>query len=196
MKALAISICVHGAILWILSLQAFNDYGISNGANSRMPPSRPIIVTIIAGESATQQLQSRASEKAVPVSPLELHPNTVETNTSSDGNPEDKSNIQYLPSGQLTRAPVPLEAIDLNATSIDEVAVVGRIELTILLDETGSVVEVSIPDDPNSRSIFANRVTARFKKARFAPGEINGVPVKSRLQITVVSEPQLEPARN
>lgn len=195
MKALVISLFAHAAILWMFSLQTFNDYGVANGAN-KTTSSHPMTVKIIAAKPASAPLQLEAKEESAPVTTLEPPMKVAESMSSADTLLERKRTENYVSPGRLTRPPVPLEEVDLNVAPIDEVAVAGSFELTLLIDETGQVVDVLMPDDSNGTSLYASRVTERFKKARFVPGEINGISVKSRLPITVVSEPQAEPVRN
>lgn len=94
----------------------------------------------------------------------------------------------YLHSGQLTRLPVPAEEINLNVPEIEESPVIGLVDLTILIEANGDVSHViSFPQNDGLRR-FAQQVADIFQRARFTPGEINGQPVRSQLQITVVSE--------
>lgn len=94
----------------------------------------------------------------------------------------------YLPAGGLTRLPAPLSEIDLNLPAINGIEVAGQIDLTILIDAKGMVADVISSVEAEHLRALSERVAARFKSARFIPGEINGIAVKSRLQITVVSE--------
>jgi hypothetical protein len=94
----------------------------------------------------------------------------------------------YLPPGRLTRPPAPREDIDLNADGVNEHALPGKMELTILVDASGAVDDVIISITTEEARPFAERIAQRFKMARFAPGEIDGKPVKSQLRIMVVSE--------
>lgn len=94
----------------------------------------------------------------------------------------------WLPSGRLTRLPVPLDPVDLDPAEMQPAGFSGRIELTLLVDRHGRVRDVlSNSRDPGARA-FADRVAGRFRAARFTPGEIDGVPVNALLKIAVVSE--------
>jgi hypothetical protein len=96
----------------------------------------------------------------------------------------------FFPATQLTRLPFPITEIDLNADNIDEVAVGGQIELSILIDEAGRVVDVSVREGGAESPVFAERVARRFFDSKFSPGEINGQRVRSQLLISVISEPR------
>lgn len=94
----------------------------------------------------------------------------------------------YMPSGRLTRAPHALTDIDLNADDISHTGFAGEVVLTLLIEPDGSVADVLVPTDDADAAAFAELVAARFRSARFSPGEIDGRPVRSELRIKVVSE--------
>lgn len=95
---------------------------------------------------------------------------------------------EYVLAGQLTRLPVPATEIDLNVPEIQERLINGSVNLTILIDATGIVSDVFPAVENDDLRYFAQQVANIFKLARFRPGEIDGRPVRSQLQITVVSE--------
>ena len=113
-------------------------------------------------------------------------PDRMQSSSGEDGS--DPDGLAFLPAIKLTRQPAPLVDIDLNAATADDVGIPEKIELALLIDETGRVVEVSILSERGRQSIFANHVAAAFRNARYRPGELNGVPAKSRLEITVITE--------
>ena len=102
--------------------------------------------------------------------------------------PEQIITSYYFQAGRLTRLPAPVSDIDLDVPDIHDMAFTGVTELTILIDERGTVIDVLTSMEPEGIPLFVDLVIARFKNARFIPGEINGKAVKSQLQITVVSE--------
>lgn len=67
-------------------------------------------------------------------------------------------------------------------------AVTGNITLTVFINADGTVADVISSIETENAREFADRVAARFKGARFSPGEINRKAVKSKLHITVVGE--------
>ncbi len=123
---------------------------------------------------------------ATPVAPIE--PREIRKPVKYVPEIADADANSYLTAGRLTRLPVPVADIDLNVAGINDIADVGKIEMTILVNEIGIVVDVIPAIELDSAHAFAERIAQRFKDARFIPGEINGKVVKSQLHITVVSE--------
>ena len=62
---------------------------------------------------------------------------------------------------------------------------VFKATLKIYIDEHGAVQQVDV-DEHSIPESLANAAIAAFKAARFAPGEVNGAPVKSTLSIEIV----------
>ena len=94
----------------------------------------------------------------------------------------------WMPSGRLTRLPVPLDPLDLDQSDAQTSGFHGRIELTLLVDRHGRVVQAFTDDRGPGAREFAERIAIRFRQARFTPGEVDGVAVNAMLKIAVVSE--------
>ncbi len=95
---------------------------------------------------------------------------------------------EYVPSGRLTSLPTPLTEIDLNISTINSLDFVGKMELTLLIGADGAVDEVITVGAAEEMGSFPDQVAARFKNALFKAGEIDGRSVRSRLQVTIISE--------
>lgn len=70
-----------------------------------------------------------------------------------------------------------------------------KAQVTILIDEQGRVEQVLLADDALPPEL-ANSAISAFKAARFTPGEVDGTPVRSSVQIEVEfdsDEMQLQP---
>ncbi len=102
---------------------------------------------------------------------------------------------EYVMAGRLTRLPVPMTDIDLNVVGINDSDVIGKVELTVLINSDGTVADVVPVVEMESASAFAERVAQRFRIARFMPGEVNGKAVNAQVRITVVSESFAETER-
>jgi len=153
-----------------------------------------LVARIIASKKMPMQGASGAHEKEAFIAAQPTTPKTNEEINSVKQVSEKQSFSGYFLPDRLTRLPTPLTDIDLNATEIDEVALEGEIELTLLIDADGTVTDILTSVDQDNARIFADRVAARFQNARYSPGEINGTAVRSQLRIKIVSEPRVEPA--
>jgi len=122
--------------------------------------------------------------RAIPELPMAVKA----TDSFARHGPETVSDRDYVIAGRLTRLPVPITDIDLNVAGINDSDVTGKVELTVLVDGAGAVVDVIPAIEMESARAFAERIAARFRIARFKPGEINGKAVNAQLRITVVSE--------
>jgi TonB family protein len=90
----------------------------------------------------------------------------------------------YLPRGELTVPPRPLDAIDVPFPE-DVVGLVDlKVRVTLFIGEDGQVRRVRI-DTPNVAEPFERAIRASFSAARFSPGELHEVPVRSQLRIEV-----------
>ena len=184
----------HLAGLWLLWQREPIEYGAARNIRSSGTSSSVLAVKVVASERKQKQVKSQSLEKEVLVTAQETAAETKEMGNPAKQVSENVSFQGYFPAGRLTRLPDPITDIDLNITSIDEVALEGEIELTILIDIDGIVVDVSTSVDQGSARVFADRVATCFRSTRFTPGEINGKAVRSQLKIKIVSEPSSQPA--
>lgn len=91
----------------------------------------------------------------------------------------------YYKSSELDVQPHPLAQVDLVYTPEQIIqGMRGWVKLLLLLDEAGRVrhVEVLESDPP---SVFEDGALAAFRATPFAPGQIGGEPVKSRLVVKI-----------
>ncbi|MEY8690168.1 MAG: energy transducer TonB [Leptothrix sp. (in: b-proteobacteria)] len=89
----------------------------------------------------------------------------------------------YLPRSALTEGASPLDMVDLpypdQAPSGD-----FRAELTLFIDQDGSVRRVRIEEGALPAAL-ADAARQAFLRARFAPGSIDGVAVRTRMRIEI-----------
>lgn len=181
------SLCLHVAVFSLFSHTRPFEHGTASRTQSA---PFTVSVSLIAGGSPSgirlheQQLSPDATPKA---NRLEEQPSEPIVNTTP-AMQEIFPSDEYFSSGSLTHLPNPTAPIDLNVDEVSEVPFSGSVELTILIDVDGTVVDVVPTTDAENAADFIERVAARFKEARFTPGEINGRPVRSQFRITVVSE--------
>jgi protein TonB len=94
------------------------------------------------------------------------------------------ADVDYLPRSALTVAPRPLAAVLVDYPYFDGEAEQYIGEFDLFIDDAGGVVRVANAT-PALPGILANAVRETFLAARFAPGEIDGRRVRSRMRIEV-----------
>lgn len=95
-----------------------------------------------------------------------------------------EADAPYLPRAQLT---VPARIMgSAHVPFPDEVVGVVdlKVQLTLFIDESGKVQRVRI-DTANVHSAFEKAIRDTFSEARFSPGEVNQVPVRSQMRLEV-----------
>ena len=92
--------------------------------------------------------------------------------------------LDYLPRSKLSVAPAPLTAVDVPFPAEVSGIVNLTVQLTLFIDEQGRVRRVRI-DSAAIPSAFAAAVLNTFLEARFKPGEVDNVAVRSRVRLEV-----------
>ena len=89
----------------------------------------------------------------------------------------------------VTVSATALADIDLDTVVRDVTTLPSELELTLLIDEQGNVVDViSYPVEISAQTTLVEKIGTVFKQAKFKPAEIDGRPVKSQLRIVVRSD--------
>lgn len=95
----------------------------------------------------------------------------------------------YYPSSQLDVYPALVQPVNLEYPQhAANDGISGRVQLMLLIDETGSVREVTIID-PGPARLFEKKLRSAFTQARFSPARKGGRAVRSRVQIGVDYRP-------
>ncbi len=90
----------------------------------------------------------------------------------------------YLTRGELTVAPRPLGTVDVPFPE-DVVGLVDlKVQVTLFIDEEGEVRQVRI-DTPQVAEPFERAIRASFGAARFSPGQVGDMPVRSQVRVEV-----------
>ena len=194
MLVLPLSLMIHVAGLWLLSGIGSVEYGKAGEARAAGQDSPVMTVAFVANEAPVLSKISPKIETESLATVEEMRAITQQDIESSKQSSISDSRRDYFPPGRLTRLPFPLTDIDLNVSEIDDVAFEGVIELTLWVEADGTVAHVETTSDHDGARQYADRVAARFERALFSPGEIDGKAVRSKVQITVVSEPLAPPA--
>lgn len=182
------SLCMHIAVAWLLVQQPAYEHGVAQGARAA---DTALTVSLLAPELSPAPLIDTALFGGQPASaeaPLAPDPSPLIRDVGLPDAQEPLAAQDYLEVGRLTKLPSPLSEVDLNVSEITELAPPGQTRLTVLVNEAGAVVDVFGLPGSSGLGPFVERVAARFRSARFSPGEVDGVAVKSQVQITVVSE--------
>lgn len=184
-----LSLSAHLLVLWFLWLNGQTGYDMVGKLEREGLATSMLSVRFVSSERPALPTTAQLPEKEEFVTVQEARTVTIVAPSLLKQSPESDGLGDYFPVDRLTRRPFPLSHIDLNVSVIDEVAHEGAIELTIMVEVDGTVSNVLTSVDHDSASLYTERIAARFRSALFSPGEIDGKPVKSKVQITVVSEP-------
>jgi len=93
----------------------------------------------------------------------------------------------YFSAKDLTQKPLVVRDVPADLTLIMPDVPAQAATLQILINEYGEIDQV-IVEDSLLPEVAQKTVVDAFVKARFHPGEINGVPVKSQLRIEIMLE--------
>jgi len=93
----------------------------------------------------------------------------------------------YFAAKDLTQKPLVARDVPADLTLIVPDVPAQAATLQILINEYGEIDQV-IVEDSLLPEVAQKTVVDAFVKARFHPGEINGVPVKSQLRIEIMLE--------
>jgi hypothetical protein len=107
--------------------------------------------------------------------------------TSTWTTPPADPYVDYLPRSALSVGPRPQLPVLIDYPPFVGDAERYVCEFEIFIDDNGGVVRV-VADDPSLPSILAQAVRDAFLLARFTPGEVDGLAVRSRMRIEVVFE--------
>lgn len=90
----------------------------------------------------------------------------------------------YYTTDQLTKRPQPLAAAELDVAEIRPIVASGKIILKLWINEFGAVSDVEV-EKTQLPEMFSRTAIAAFKGLQFAPGELNGRPVRTVMRIEV-----------
>jgi TonB family protein len=90
----------------------------------------------------------------------------------------------YYTTDQLTKRPQPVAAADLDAAELRSIVASGKMVLKLWINESGVVADVTV-ETTELPEAFSRTAIAAFKDLRFAPGELNGQPVRTVMRIEV-----------
>ncbi len=97
---------------------------------------------------------------------------------------EDSGVAKYLPRNRLSVVPQVLTNVDVQFPAEVSGIVNLKVQITLFIDEIGAVRRLRF-DSAAIPSPFAAAVLDTFLKARFKPGEVDGVAVRSQIRLEV-----------
>jgi periplasmic protein TonB len=92
----------------------------------------------------------------------------------------------YFTRDQLSMSPTPLQAVLIDYPPIEDHVQGGNYvsQLSLYIDEEGKVQRVRV-DGPALPQPMEEAARSAFMNARFSPGQVDGLPVRSRIRIEV-----------
>jgi periplasmic protein TonB len=183
-------VLAHGTALWSWSRPSLRvaraQFRSSGVIHARVVPasSFPDAALRVEGENlgvtAPQPPLIQAAE--APTSPSAALPH--ETTRTAGPESDERGFEEYLPRNRLSVAPEVLTNVDVQFPP----GVTGIVDLTaritLFIDEKGTVRRLRF-DSAGIPSAFATSVLDTFLNARFKPGEVDGVAVRSQVRLEV-----------
>jgi hypothetical protein len=90
----------------------------------------------------------------------------------------------YFDRDQLTVGPSPKAEVLIDYPPVDGLSGSHMSELSLFIDEGGRVVRVRV-DGPDLPAALEEAARTAFLAAQFSPGQVDGLPVRSRLRVEV-----------
>lgn len=98
--------------------------------------------------------------------------------------------IKYFGPRELTKRPRPLSNLDLESPKLNGWRSPGRALFLLLIDSQGNV-DAILNGESNLPDGYRDEIRGRLANTGFQPGEIDGVPVDSRMTIEVEFHPDV-----
>jgi Gram-negative bacterial TonB protein C-terminal len=144
----------------------------------------PIPASLSSAALPVENASAFRAAAALPPSAVSSKNPSPGTLGQASGDNGDGAFMDYLPRSRLTVPPTPLT--DVQVPFPDQVAGIVdlRVVVSLFIDETGAVRRVRL-DNPAIPAAFAQSVIDTFLTARFTPGEVNTVPVRSHVRLEI-----------
>jgi hypothetical protein len=198
-----VSLAAHGAVLGYLRASVPDV-----PPPATMRPEATVFETRVVPAAVPQQVARVEAPAAVapgtepaplplPEPPLPAQPAAEEPTGSAAsaapqvaeaGAPAPPSLVEeapYLPRRELTVAPKLLETVDVPFPEDVEGIVDLKVQLTLFIDEDGRVRRIRVDRPQQVQPAFERAIRQTWGEARFAPGELRQVPVRSQIRLEV-----------
>lgn len=202
-----LAIGMHSVVLWI------PYHGLRSGHNATQRSSHlPVAMQIVssereltieplfsqrfgpanAGRTGETPRDAGGNSVARPVShfigrslPLGSQPSSVSAiERTSSGEGVDKD---FFPPSALDIGPYPAQPVLIDYPSVDAGSGTHVSELSLFIDENGRVVRIRV-DGPALPAAMEEAARLAFTGATFSPGQVDGLPVRSRIRVEVIFE--------
>lgn len=186
--AVGVALLGHGAVLTQLKLESPAPAPEGLRASVMTVTVRPLVPQRDPQEPQPQpQVQPAVAPQLAEVTAPARMPDPVQVAKAPEAAAAPVLDPPYLPRGELTVAPKLLTHADVPFP--DEVSGIVdlTVRLTLFIDERGAVQRVRL-DTPDVPAPFERAVQETFGAARFAPGELDHVPVRSQVRLEVQFE--------
>lgn len=154
-------------------------YSAASPLTVRHLPSLEVAEGAAAPQPSAEAPQVLAAQPALPAS------------AASQVSAEVFDERDYLPRRELTAAPAPSHEVPLLWPSEGVPAGHYAEVLTLFIDETGQVRKVRVEGD-GLPPLLKRQAQESFLGARFAPGQLHGQAVKSRIRIEVAFDADVQ----
>lgn len=194
--ALVLSALLHAAVL-------YNTHGSGRGGApsagrdtlivrllpAEQPPAPVVIPDAARRESALDAVAPAPEAAATP-----LPVNALAPSTPGPNGPRQLSETRYYLGSELDSRATPLQAIEPEYPD-DPGERERNVVLRVYISERGTVDNVAV-QAAGAAAAFENSAREAFARARFTPGMLRGVPVKSQLTVEVKFDPGTATARS
>lgn len=194
----ALPLSNHGRLLLSMAaaagLHAWLLYGASPSGMAPAPPQRSHQVTRVVLPHPAQQSAATPPQQSLQ-GELPPHPhNEIASQGSNELEKIEAHEARAPDSLQPASAYIDEKLLATKPSVSGEVLIpfppeapegVFKATLTLYIDQHGTVQQVEVVENSIPEPL-ANAAITAFRAAKFAPGELNGVPVKSTLSIEIV----------
>jgi TonB family protein len=188
LAALALSCLLHAALVF---LPFFGRSAVETRLALKSSQKMPPVVTVTLRLAGENRFDVKSVPPAAVIEPAAaaVERPAVEGQLQAQTGAEGADLLPlpalgYYTTDQLTKRPQPVSAIELDSTETSPIVVSGKIVLRIWINEFGSVADVEL-EASDLPEVFSRTAIAAFKSLRFAPGELNGLPVGTVMRIEV-----------
>jgi hypothetical protein len=191
-QAVTLTLLGHGAVFaWLATVQpAPAPYGAVQGAPLAFQV-RTVQPSAAAGSPALTPPEMAAAvrgstEFSLPAAARE--PVAAAVPPAAAATPERTAapapDAPYLPRGQLTVPPKLVGHVDVPFPADVDGTVDLKVRVTLFIDEGGSVQKLRL-DTPDVHPAFERSIREAFAAARFSPGELDRVAVRSQVRLEI-----------
>ncbi|MEJ5988388.1 energy transducer TonB [Ramlibacter sp. PS3R-8] len=187
-QAVAVTLLGHGAVFaWLATVQpAPALHGALHGAPLafQVRPVQPTATAEPAPTAPETPAALRGTTESIPppvaaaATAPTLGPATPERTAAP------APDAPYLPRGQLTVTPKLVGHVDVPFPNDVDGTVDLKVRVTLFIDERGAVQKLRL-DSPDVHPAFERSIREAFAAARFSPGEVDRVAVRSQVRLEI-----------